>query len=260
MKCDELKKQKYCQKLAFGDEVYLAKEADEAIAELKEEVNNLLMQNRELCQALQVMYSAEEYTKLQDENAELKKKLYDTEMRADLAECAETERNIDYNKLKAEADNVIAELKKERDWLAKDRAQAYYDLEKRAQLNIKQELDIADLEKRIKFLQVTAICNDCNKCADGMGKVFDETLDELKAQKAQAEDDCAYWKAKAQRERHHKYKRCLDKAEWCESKVYHIRRTPLCDMSEHEYWQYENDFWQRWHKHWLGLAEKFKEA
>ena len=59
---------------------------------------------------------------------------------------------------------------------------------------------------------------------------------------------------------HHKYKRCLDKAEWCESKVYHIRRTPLCDMSEHEYWQYENDFWQRWHKCWLGLAEKFKEA
>lgn len=32
---------------------------------------------------------------------------------------------------------------------------------------------------------------------------------ELKAQKAQAEDDCAYWKAKAQRERHHKFKRCL---------------------------------------------------
>lgn len=52
----------------------------------------------------------------------------------------------------------------------------------------KSEADkvIADLEKRIKFLQVTAICNDCNKCADGMGKVFDETLNELKAQKAQA--------------------------------------------------------------------------
>ena len=41
----------------------------------EEEVNNLLMQNRELCQALQVMYSAEEYTKLQNKNAELKQKL-----------------------------------------------------------------------------------------------------------------------------------------------------------------------------------------
>lgn len=44
--------------------------------------------------------------------------------------------------LKSEADKVIAELKKERDWLAKDRAFAYDDLEKRAQLNIKQEESI----------------------------------------------------------------------------------------------------------------------
>ena len=34
--------------------------------------------------------------------------------------------------LKSEADKVIAELKKERDWLAKDRAQAYDDLEKKS--------------------------------------------------------------------------------------------------------------------------------
>lgn len=43
---------------------------------------------------------------------------------------------------RTDADNVIAELKKERDWLAKDRAQAYDDLEKRAQLNINQEESI----------------------------------------------------------------------------------------------------------------------
>lgn len=60
--------------------------------------------------------------------------------------------------------------------------------------------------------------------------------------------------------RHQKYKRCLDKAKWCEAEVRNIRRTPLCDMSEHEYWQYENDFWQRWQKRWLELAEVFKEA
>jgi hypothetical protein len=61
------------------------------------------------------------------------------------------------------------------------------------------------------------------------------------------------------RELHQKYKRCLAMARWCDAEVYHIRRTPLCDMSEHEYWQYENDFWQRWQKRWMELAEKFKE-
>ena len=54
--------------------------------------------------------------------------------------------------------------------------------------------------------------------------------------------------------RHHKYKRCLAMAKWCEAEVRNIRRTPLCDMDEHEYWQYENDFWQRWQKRWLDIA------
>ena len=43
------------------------------------------------------------------------------------------------DKVIEEQENLIATLKKERDWLAKDRAQAYDDLEKRAQLNIKQK-------------------------------------------------------------------------------------------------------------------------
>ena len=59
---------------------------------------------------------------------------------------------------------------------------------------------------------------------------------------------------------HYKYKRCLAMAKWCESKVYHIRRTPLCDMDEHEGWQHDDEFWQRWRNRWLELAEKFKEA
>lgn len=74
-------------------------------------------------------------------------------------------------------------------------------------------------------------------------------------------DDYRYTIAVLRKEkRHQKFKRCFSMALWCESKVYHIRRTPLCDMSEHEYWQYENDFWQRWHDRWQELAEKFKEA
>ena len=46
------------------------------------------------------------------------------------------------DKVIEEQENLIATLKKERNWLAKDIAQAYNDLEKRAQLNIKQEESI----------------------------------------------------------------------------------------------------------------------
>lgn len=106
----------------------------------------------------------------------------------------------------------------------------------------------------------------------------DKVIAELKAQKAQAEDDCAYWKmsegnaVNAMHEteeyavqlykelRHHKYKRCLAMARWCETNVYNIRRKPLCDMDDHEGWQHDDEFWQRWHKRWLELAEKFKEG
>ena len=59
--------------------------------------------------------------------------------------------------LKSEADKLIAELEKERDWLAKDRAQAYDDLEKRAQLNIKQEESI----RRQKYKRCLNMANWC---------------------------------------------------------------------------------------------------
>lgn len=44
----------------------------------------------------------EEYESLKRENAELKQKLHDAEMRADLAEAAETERKIDLENYKAD--------------------------------------------------------------------------------------------------------------------------------------------------------------
>lgn len=43
--------------------VVIKDEADKVIAELESENESLLQQNRELCQALQVMYSKEEYDK-----------------------------------------------------------------------------------------------------------------------------------------------------------------------------------------------------
>lgn len=58
--------------------------------------------------------------------------------------------------------------------------------------------------------------------------------------------------------RHHKYHRCLDKVALCENKIYNIMRIALRDMDEHTLWQYEDDFWQRWDRRWLELAEKLR--
>ena len=48
--------------------------------------------------------------------------------------------------------------------------------------------------------------------------------------------------------RHNKYKRCLAMAKWCKAGMY---------------LSYESDFkrewWNKWHKRWLKLAEKFKD-
>lgn len=92
-----------------------------------------------------------------------------------------------------EQESEIADLKKERDWLAKDRAQAYDDLEKRAQLNIKQ----------------------------------DEAI------------------------RHHKYQRCLAVVRQCKRNRLHAC---VCGPVD------KIDFWNKWQKRWLKLAEQFKEA
>ena len=55
------------------------------------------------------------------------------------------------------------------------------------------------------------------------------------------------------RERHHKYKRCLAMAWWCESEAY---------IHEHGS-DYDEDlvaWFGKWYKRWMKLAEKFKEA
>mgnify|MGYP003413630009 CR=1 FL=1 len=65
MKCDELKDYDYDPDFPFQSRgrFYVADEVDAAIDELKTENESLLQQNRELCLALQVMYSKEEYDK-----------------------------------------------------------------------------------------------------------------------------------------------------------------------------------------------------
>ena len=70
MKCDELKAfnmPRYAGEFTMH-EVYLKSDVDSAIDELKTENESLLQQNRELCLALQVMYSKEEYDKQKAEH------------------------------------------------------------------------------------------------------------------------------------------------------------------------------------------------
>lgn len=58
--------------------------------------------------------------------------------------------------------------------------------------------------------------------------------------------------------RHQKYKRCLAMASSCSDKASaeYASSYVSCD----EYYYHHAEFWNKWHKRWLELAEKFKEA
>jgi len=127
---------------------------------------------------------------------------------------------------------------------------------------LKSEADevIAKLNNRIKFLQVThsACCNHCNECADGMGKVFDETLDELKKQKLVEQTTLRVW-AELQL-RHNKYKRCLNMANWCFTRsnfFFVVGRSEGGRFAEERFRR--SDLYLKWCDRWQRLAEQFKE-
>lgn len=97
----------------------------------------------------------------------------------------------------------------------------------------------------------------------------DAEISELKAQKAQAEDDCAYWKmsegnaanAMHMTEEyamqlynelsHSNYKRCLAMARMCERK--------RIDAADYRIPRGKWEFYDKWRQRWLELAEEFKE-
>ena len=57
--------------------------------------------------------------------------------------------------------------------------------------------------------------------------------------------------------RHHKYKRCLAMARWCEERC--ARYDVLQERTGFS-WRREIDFYFRWYQRWLELAVKFKEV
>lgn len=60
--------------------------------------------------------------------------------------------------------------------------------------------------------------------------------------------------------RHHKYKRCLDKAEMCDAKYDEEDAKVNGRGASWDYTSEEMKYWQRWRNRWLVLADKFKEV
>lgn len=58
--------------------------------------------------------------------------------------------------------------------------------------------------------------------------------------------------------KHQKYKRCLAMAKWCEERYNYLTCLENWQMTDKEYQQVIGDYWDRWDKRWLELAEKFK--
>lgn len=129
---------------------------------------------------------------------------------------------------------------------------------------LKSEADevIEALNRQIKFLQVTnsSKCYQCNKCADGIGKVFDETLYELKEQNkyiiAHTTDVINSQEVEIRRQ---KYKRCLAIARWCFTKSNYHFVVGRSEGGKTGMTHYRiSRLYSKWYKRWLKLAEKFK--
>ena len=58
--------------------------------------------------------------------------------------------------------------------------------------------------------------------------------------------------------RKQRYKWCLAMAKWCENEEKRLEAiAPLFDTDK-ECWEYNSDYWNKWHKQWLQLAEQVK--
>ena len=118
---------------------------------------------------------------------------------------------------------------------------------------LKSEADeeLAKLNRQVKFLQTThSSCNECNKCAEGMGRVFDEYLDELKKDKAYLLEHTTEVINSQERVIHRqKYKRCLAMVLYCEALILNEF------LMNPEYIKWLG----KWRKRWLKIAEQFKE-
>ncbi len=81
---------------------------------------------------------------------------------------------------------------------------------------------------------------------------YNESAYKLKSE--ELADTCRFYEDEL---RHHKRKRCLAMARWCEERS---ARYDVLQEGHDLDWRREIEFNYRWYKRWLKLAEKFKEA
>ena len=101
---------------------------------------------------------------------------------------------------------------------------------------LKSEADkvIADLEQKVARAQLVLRLNEPKALYSNL-----DTISRLNRKIDVVE----------RRELHHKYKRCLAMAKWSKAGMY---LSYECD--------FKREWWNKWYKRWLELAEKFKEA
>ena len=104
-----------------------------------------------------------------------------------------------------------------------------------------KDKEIAELKEQIEVLKHQACKMDCMTV-----KLYNEACDDII---------------------HQKYKRCLAMADFCESQCDYYNTLGngfwlvRGDVKKRdEYRKKSSDFWWKWHKRWLELAERFKEA
>lgn len=134
--------------------------------------------------------------------------------------------------LKSEVDEVISTIKAERDEYRYNLSCARNEIHN-MQVSMREDVKrLADKDKEITDLKV-----DYKEACDRL-----QTANLIKDEQFIAT-------------RHNKYKRCLNKAEWCEERS--ARYDALQDRTGFDRSR-EIDFYFRWYQRWLELAEKFK--
>ena len=111
----------------------------------------------------------------------------------------------------------------------------------------------AEIKKRENEKYATFECNVRQMCKDVLAKLEEQESEivELQKQVHDYAQDLYVIQARAEQEiRHHKYKRCLAMARWCERKRF--------DAADYRIPREKWEFYDKWHKRWLELAEKFK--
>lgn len=129
-----------------------------------------------------------------------------------------------------------------------------YGCDTKIYLKFEADKVIAEKDKEIAELKgdITDLHDD-KKLTDAILDERNAEIDELKKACNDKDDWCLHT---LKENRHHKYKRCLTMADLC----YREYQTYCALIDRGEDYSENMDFYERWHKIWLTLAEQFKEA